>query len=222
MSAHVIALLGAESTGKTTLAQALAARLADAAGWRCIAVPEVLREWCDERGRTPRQDEQVAIAAEQQRRIERAARDHDLVVADTTSLMIALYSRLVFSDHSLEAAAARWHAATVAQTLVTALDLPWQPDGLQRDGEQVRAPVDALLRDMLATHGIAWSRIGGSGSARLDAALDAVSPWLRGRMPAGNGLFTRLAERDAAAPAWRWACEKCDVPECEHALRRMA
>lgn len=217
MSGTIIALLGAESTGKTTLAPALAERLAQATGWACSAVPEFLREWCEHSGRTPREDEQAAIAAEQRRRIEAAARTHRLVVADTTPLMIAIYSRLVFGDRSLEAAAGRWHAARVTQTLVTALDLPWQPDGLQRDGEHVREPVDAMLRELLATHGIAWSRIVGSGDARLEAALDAVAPLLRGQVGAGSGLFTRLAAREAAQPAWQWVCEKCDMPDCEHA-----
>lgn len=221
MSGIVIALLGAESTGKTTLAHTLAERLTDATGARCMAVPEVLREWCARSGRTPREDEQAAIAAEQGRRIEAAAQTHALVVADTTPIMIAVYSRMVFGDRSLEAAAGRWHAATVAHTLVSALDLPWQPDGLQRDGEHVREPVDAMLRELLAAHGIGWSRIVGSGNARTEAALDAVAPLLRARLPGGSGLFTRLAARDAAMPAWRWVCEKCDVPDCEHAALKL-
>ena len=109
----------------------------------------------------------------------------------------------------------------MAHTLVTALDLPWQPDGLQRDGEHVREPVDAMLRELLAAHGIGWSRIVGSGNARTEAALDAVAPLLRARLPGGSGLFTRLAARDAAMPAWRWVCEKCDVPDCEHAALKL-
>ena len=41
-----------------------------------------------------------------------------------------------------------------------------------------------------------------------------------GRIAAqGSGLFTRLAARNAAQPAWQWVCEKCDVPDCEHRLR---
>ena len=43
----VFAIVGAESTGKSTLAEALAARLTDATGWRCTWVPEYLREWCE-------------------------------------------------------------------------------------------------------------------------------------------------------------------------------
>jgi nicotinamide riboside kinase len=214
----VIAIVGAESTGKSTLALALAERIAVETGLRTTTVPEFLREWCDAAGRTPRQHEQRAIATEQQRRIDAARTTHAVVVADTTSLLTAVYSRIVFGDRSLDEPAGRWHAARVGHTLVTALDLPWVADGLQRDGEHVREPVDAALRELLTAHCIAWFRVAGSGAARTEAALDAVAPQLRTRATPKQGLFTRLAERDAAQPAWPWLCD-CDVPHCEHRLR---
>ena len=71
----VIALLGAESTGKTTLARAIADALA-AEGRDVAVVPEYLREFCDTEQRTPRIDEQAAIAAEQTRRIAAASAQH--------------------------------------------------------------------------------------------------------------------------------------------------
>ena len=219
MSGQVIAIVGAESTGKSTLAVALAARIADSTGVTCTAVSEVLREWCDREGRTPRADEQLGIATAQQQRIDDAAATHDVVVADTTPLMIALYSLHLFCDASLlpMAIAAQRRAAL---TLLTALDLPWIADGLQRDGEHVREPIDRALRGLLAEHGIAWSVVGGQGAARLDQAFDAATPLLARLAPPQSGLFTRLAERQAALPAWRWVCEKCDMPDCEHALMR--
>ncbi|HET9978679.1 MAG TPA: ATP-binding protein [Burkholderiaceae bacterium] len=214
----VIALVGAESTGKTTLAGALAERLRAETGHGVAVVGEVLREWCEQAGRTPRIEEQAAIVAEQRRRIDAAAGSHAIVVADTTPLMIAVYHRIVFNDRSLDEPAGRWHAARVDHTLVTALDLPWVADGHQRDGEHVRAPVDAALRELLAAHCIAWSRVAGVGQARVESALDAVAPLLRRRPSPRRGLFTRLAERDAAQPDWPWLCD-CDLPDCEHRLR---
>src|SRR6516225_9891759 len=90
----VIALLGAESTGKTTLAAELATAL-QAPGRRVGIVAEYLREFCERHGRTPRRDEQHGIAQEQTRRIDQAAAEHDIVIADTTALMIAVYSEQV-------------------------------------------------------------------------------------------------------------------------------
>ena len=58
----IIAVLGAESTGKTSLAQGLSAHLSQTTSLRCTWVPEWLRQWCADQGRTPRADEQAAIA----------------------------------------------------------------------------------------------------------------------------------------------------------------
>jgi nicotinamide riboside kinase len=219
----VIALLGAESTGKTTLAAALAQRLADETGLRCTWVPEWLRLWCERQRRTPRADEQAAIAREQHARIAEAAAVHEVVICDTTALATAVYSQLLFADASLHEEAAALHRAQVSLTLLTALDLPWVADGLQRDGPQVREPVDAALRALLQAQRLPWVLVSGAGEARLEAAVNAVTPLLRRRAMPRDGLFTRLAQRNAEAPVWQWVCEKCDVPECEHAqLRRGA
>jgi len=183
-AAFVVALLGAESTGKTTLARDIGAALA-ARGLRVEVVGEVLREFCDTQARTPRRDEQAAIAAAQTARIDAAAKRADVVVADTAALMIAVYSDFVFSDTSL------YESALAAQrrvdlTLVTALDLPWQADGHQRDGAHVREPVDVLLRAALASAAIASTRVGGVGPSRLDAALQAIDAARRARPATGT------------------------------------
>jgi nicotinamide riboside kinase len=192
MSAAVIAIVGAECTGKSVLTPALTVRIAAETGLRCASVAEYLREWCHARQRTPRIDEQAGIAAEQQRRIDAAAATHDIVVADTTPLMTAVYSQFIFGDASLTASAVAAHRRCDA-TLLTALDIPWQADGVQRDGPHVREPVDALLRALMREHGVAWSVVSGQGDARVGSALDAVTPLLarlnklrRGRPAAGR------------------------------------
>ena len=203
----VIALLGAESTGKTTLAEALVHALRGD-GRSAALVTEYLREFCDEHQRTPRQDEQAGIADMQTRRIADAARNADVVVADTTALMIAVYSDKVFGDTGLYASAVDAHRACDL-TLVTALDLPWQADGLQRDGPQVREPVDAMLRAALARAGIGYSVVAGHGPARLTAALQAVR----------HALAQPSAEDESAAnPRWQWVCERCGDVDCERHL----
>jgi nicotinamide riboside kinase len=214
-----IAIVGAESTGKSTLAVELAAALGEATGLPSLAVPEWLRDWCEREGRTPRPDEQAAIAAEQQARIDAAAAAHAIVVADTTALMTAVYSRLLFDDRSLEAPAAQWQRG-VALTLLTASDLPWVADGLQRDGPHVRAPVEALLRELLIGHDLPFATVSGLGPTRLASALDAVAPLVRRLGAPRRGLFTRLEQRNAAPAARAWSCEFCDDPACEHQLRR--
>ena len=215
----IFAIVGAESTGKTDLAESLARRLSEETGWRCTWVPEYLREWCERETRTPAIHEQAAIAEEQARRIDEAAASHDIVVCDTTPLMTAVYHRQVFGDRSLDASALAWHRRCTL-TLLTALDLPWLADGYIRDGAHVREPVDAITREMLVGAGMPFVVIGGVAEARVEAAVDAVSPWLRRANAPAGGLFSRLAARDAAQPEWRWVCETCDSPDCEHAAFR--
>jgi nicotinamide riboside kinase len=219
--ALVIAVLGAESTGKTTLAQALAARLAEETGLAVTWVPEWLRTWCERAGRTPLASEQTGIAQAQHALIDAAAAMHDVVVCDTTALMTTVYSQLIFDDRTLEAPALALHRR-VDLTLLTALDLPWVADGHQREGAHVREPVDAAVRELLIGHGLRWALVSGSGSRRLESAIDAVAPCLRSRPAPRAGLFTRLVQRNADAPDQPWVCEHCDVPECEHVSRRMA
>ncbi|MEO6280257.1 ATP-binding protein [Roseateles sp.] len=169
---RLVALLGAECTGKSTLAEALAAR------FNAGLVSEYLREWCDAHGRTPLQHEQAHIAAEQAARIDAAAREHELVICDTTPLITALCSQHYFNDDSLLPEALAFQRRCDL-TLLCAPDLPWQADGIQRDGPEVRARFDARLRAALAGHGLAWTDVGGPQAERLALALqamDAVRP----------------------------------------------
>lgn len=203
--ATVVALLGAESTGKTTLARELVDALR-ADGLDAAAVAEHLRTFCDTHARTPRQHEQQGIAEVQTRRIEAARSEHHIVIADTTALQIAVYSDLVFGDQTLYASAQAWQRG-VDLSLLSALDLPWQADGLQRDGPHVRVRVDAALRAALQRAQVAYGVVSGSGPARLACALAAVRHLLR----------RNTASRDEGVH-WRAACERCGEPQCERHL----
>jgi nicotinamide riboside kinase len=198
----VIALLGAESTGKTTLARALH-RALQARGHHVALVEEALREFCVRSGRTPRHDEQAGIARMQSQLIAEAARTHELVVADTTSMMVAVYSQLLFNDPSLLPDAVS-EQAQHRVTLLMALDLPWVPDPGIRDGAHVREPVDTLLRNALRDGGVEYSVIAGRGERRLAHALRAVQ--------------AALHAPDPTAPRWRHLCAECGDPDCERHL----
>jgi len=167
-----IALLGAECTGKTTLANALWQALA-AQGHDVVAVSEYLREFCALHGRTPTIDEQHHVAAEQSRRVAAAASRHAIVIADTTALMTAVYSDLAFGDASLYPGGLAEHGRCQL-TLLACPDLRWQADGHQRSGPQTREAVEALLRAALQRGGVAFLPVAGIGPARLFGALASV------------------------------------------------
>jgi len=196
-----VAIVGAESTGKSELARGLAEALAREFGLRVRVV-----------------DEQLGVAQEHARRIAEAAAQPgvDVLLCDTTPLMVAVYSDLLFDDRSIEPVARECQRAMDA-TLLTSLDLPWVADGIIRDGPHVRAPVDARVRARLADWGTAWSLVSGSGPARVACALDALRPLLRdsARQRRASGLFSRLEGSLAGPPGPRWVCEHCDDPDCE-------
>ena len=229
-----VALLGAESTGKTDLAQALALHWR-AQGRSVAVVAEVLREWCHRQGRTPQAHEQLLIAAEQARRT--LAARADVVIADTTPLMTAVYSEIVFADLSLYTYALDHHRI-FHHTLLTGLDLPWVADGFQRDSPAVRTPVDALVRSALNQAQMAFQVIYGQGEERLNQALRALGALGAGSRPGRSGPEGAENATDSIANSallagaqprndtktsperapWVWSCEKCSDPTCEHRL----
>ena len=158
----------------------------------------------------------------QHERIDAAAATHDIVVCDTSALMTAVYSRIVFNDRSLDERAATLHRRRMAATLLTAIDLPWVADGLQREGPQVQGPVDAALRELMQARGIDYAVVSGAGEARVQQALAAVAPLLRTRPVERpeQGLFTGLATATTPDARRAWACECC-LPDQERALRRL-
>ncbi len=202
-----IALLGAESTGKSQLALALSARLQQS-GLAVQRVDEYLREWCNTQQRTPRQDEQRHIAETQMARVLAAPADA-VVIADTTPLMTAVYSQMLFNDDSLQTLALA-HQSVYDITLLTGLDLPWVSDGLQRDGPHVREPVDAAVRHMLDLAGLSYQVVYGSGEQRLENALFCIAK----QAP----HLAKPLQRPEPAIRWSGPCETCGDGDCEHRL----
>jgi nicotinamide riboside kinase len=199
-----IAILGAESTGKSTLVHALEASLRNA-GMTVRAVPEYLREWCALHQRTPRPEEQAHIAREQMQRAR--IPEGTTLLSDTTALMTAVYSDVLFGDASLYEQGL-WDLRTYTHVLVTGLDLPWVADGLQRDGPEGQQKIHQRLQTILQEAGIPFSMVWGTGDARLGAALKIIQP----------SRNEDEAQASAQYERWLGQCEKCSDARCEHKL----
>jgi NadR type nicotinamide-nucleotide adenylyltransferase len=156
-----IAILGAESSGKSTLAAALAEH------YNTIWVPEYLREFVDMHQRVPREEDQYGIALTQMLRENDAAmRASRYLFCDTTPLMTALYSKVYWGR--VDAQLGELDSVhEYALTLVTAPDGPWTPDGLQRESEAVRQSVHALVLANLNARGIAYTIVAGEPDQRM-------------------------------------------------------
>jgi NadR type nicotinamide-nucleotide adenylyltransferase len=167
-----IALLGAESTGKSTLAAALARR------YGTLWVPEYLREFVEVNARVPREDDQGGIARTQLEREHMLAVDarvRDFLFVDTTPLMTAVYSRIYWGRVPPDLLALE-AVHDYAWTLVAAPDLPWVPDGLQRESEAVRQRVHAQLLCVLDERRIPFTLLTGELETRVRQVEDLIGP----------------------------------------------
>lgn len=167
-----ICLIGAECTGKSTMAQALAAHFGG------LWVPEYLRTFCDLQGRTPRANEQAGnmrAQFDQEEQVAEQALETGCghVFCDSAPLLTAIYSDFYFSDTALFGAAHALHGR-YALTLLMLPDVPWVADTLQRDGSQVRASVHAMLQHTLQASRYPHIEVSGVGESRLQAAILAV------------------------------------------------
>lgn len=165
-----IAILGAESSGKSTLAAALASH------YQTVWVPEFLREFVDVNGRVPEESDQFPIARTQmERENEAAARASQFLFCDTTPMMTALYSRWYWGRVDAQLALLeRRHE--YAFTLVTAPDSPWEADGLQRESEAVRQTIHEQVLQMLDERAIAYLVVTGSLPQRVLQAARYINP----------------------------------------------
>lgn len=165
-----IGLIGAESTGKTSLAEALGVELP-----ACV-VPEALRGFVEREGRPPHQGEQRDLMRAQVRAEELAARDcsSPWLVADPAPLMTAVYSVEYFDDPTLLPEGLDLIGG-YALVVWCAPDIPWQEEPGVRDGMVHRTSVDAILRSrvvpMIEELGVPVLRVAGSVEDRVRAVL---------------------------------------------------
>lgn len=198
-----IAILGAECSGKSTLSQALLAPLATFYP-EVTVIDEYLRTWCNAHGRPPQAHEQAHVAHIQAQRIQQATAA--CVVVDTTPLITAVYSDVLFNDPTLYPEAIAFQR-TLDATLVMGLDVAWVADGIQRDGLAIRQRMDARLREVLLAHKLPFASVYGQGARRTEAALTALT----------HASTKHHAPQDNGQP-WVWVCDTCSDATCEHRL----
>lgn len=160
---RLISVVGGESTGKTTLARALVSDLP------AVTVPETLREWVDRHGRVPHADEQREVMrAHALAEIEalEAPAPPSWVVSDSGPIMTAVYSIIYYDDDSLVSEAIELSAG-LAALVWCAADIPWVPDGNQRDGPHRRSQAQEVIGDLLANAVLPVVEVHGSVDQRV-------------------------------------------------------
>jgi NadR type nicotinamide-nucleotide adenylyltransferase len=171
-----VVLIGAESTGKTTLAKLLADSFATT--W----VPEYGREqWEKKVAGLPMDaplpgwsdDEFVHIAQEQQARENLAARTANrLLFCDTNAFATGTWFERYRGARSA-AVDAIGAADRVDLYLITAPDVPFVQDGF-RDGESIRGWMHDRFVEQLQEGRVDWLLLTGSYDERWERAVEAV------------------------------------------------
>jgi nicotinamide riboside kinase len=87
--------------------------------------------------------------------------------------MTAIYSMAYFDDSSLLVESLA-DAHTYDLIWWCRPDLPWVPDGDQRDGEERRAQVDELIGQVVRESGLSVIELTGSIDHRIREAIDSV------------------------------------------------
>lgn len=208
--AHRVVVVGAESTGTTTLSRDLAQAL------RARGGPHALTRWVPEYGRertvaklavaralaaragAPRPTvfdlewddaDFEAVARRQNADEERAARaGGPVLVCDTDALATTVWQER-YRSRSTPAVRALADALP-ARTLYLLTDhtgVPFHDDGL-RDGEQLRPWMTGRFREVLTAAKVPWLELHGDRPTRLQRALDAVDVLLAKGRPLADPL----------------------------------
>ncbi len=168
---RLICIAGAESTGKSWLAQ----RLADHLG--CTAVREYGRDYCLAHGNAVSMEELVHIGQQQERLLAdalgAAARaGESYVIADTDALVTAVWADMMYGWRDPWFAGDRLVADLY---LVTANDIAWERDAIRVYGaDEDRQRFRNLLVAEIVARGGRVAEIPGEGAARFANALAAI------------------------------------------------
>ncbi|MCC6724370.1 MAG: ATP-binding protein [Saprospiraceae bacterium] len=168
-----IVLTGPESSGKTTLAEQLAAHFGT------VWVPEFSRRYLNELGRPYTADDLLAIAKGQMALEDGMASKatNGLIFMDTSLEVVKVWSevRFGFCDEKIE----QWLTQRPPDLYLLCLpDLPWSPDP-QRENPNDRDMLLERYRKELREQNLAFSQVWGIGSARLANTITAVNDFLK-------------------------------------------
>lgn len=174
-----ICVVGAESTGKTTLSQDLARH------FKTVWVPEYGREYSKhklaaEGGYDFRSEEFAHIAARQcELENEAARRANKVLICDTDAFVTSIWHRRYMGARApvVEEIAARHRRPDLY--ILTDIDTPFEQDGT-RDGEHIREWMHEVFIEELRAQGRYFRSVSGARDERLRQSVGYIEELLAG------------------------------------------
>lgn len=166
---HRVVITGAESTGKTTLAQALSDYYSEP--W----TKEFVRSYVEHLNRELRPEDLEPIArgqlAAEDAHLDQARR---LMIHDTNLLSSIIYARHYFGKE-LDWVNQRFKERNYSLYFLCMPDIPWEADTGQRESPEVRALLHQSFKAELASLKLPYVEMRGSKEMRLQQAISIIN-----------------------------------------------
>jgi NadR type nicotinamide-nucleotide adenylyltransferase len=164
-----IAIIGPESTGKTTLTKDLASH------FQTLWVPEFAREYVENLNRKYNYDDVIHIIHKQ---IERdnyfSKQTNGFLFFDTELIILKVWLQIVYQD------VPKWIETEIKKCniqfyLLCNTELPWIPDKVRENGGEMRLKLFDIYKTELINYGFPFEIIKGIGQERLENSITYIN-----------------------------------------------
>ena len=165
----IIVITGAESTGKSTLAKALAKHC------NIPFIPEYARNYIKNLNRAYNYEDIELIAQRQVEQLNSALKlNHDIIILDTWLFITKIWFEVLYQTYP------GWLDEKIETTkidlfLVCDTDLPWIDDPVRENGGAERNKLQKKYIREIRNHGYPYRIISGEGIARVQKAINYIT-----------------------------------------------
>ncbi|MFM6994441.1 MAG: AAA family ATPase [Sediminibacterium sp.] len=181
-----IVVIGPESTGKSTLCAALSEH------YQTTWTPEYARQYLSEHGTNYTYEDLLTIAkgqikneedaiAQVQQKVagEADQKNSPKLIVDTDMYVMKVWCEYVFNNchhYILE----QINQRSYDLYLLCDIDLPWAADEMREyPDEQPRIELFTIYKELLMNQNTPWAIVSGTGEARTQKAIQAISQYLK-------------------------------------------
>jgi len=169
----VVVITGAESTGKSTLAEALGNY------YHVPVIPEFARDYVEKLNRPYTYGDVEKIALKQLEELNAAKKlEHPVIFVDTWLIITKIWFEVVFQK------VPAWLENTIRTTpidlfLVCDTDLPWIPDPVRENGGEKRRILHDMYIENIKKYNFTFHIVNGEDQLRFENALHQVKLLLK-------------------------------------------